>query len=174
MASYRGVAAIAAATGVAVVGAVQIARSPADAVDRGRVRSAATPSAPSTVGGDFMAPTGKQQLLLAVPGIGRFTARCRPDERLRGQFASTSDETLFVAVEPGGGQPRSAAVDPGKQMSFPASDGSMTTQRWQLTSIGEPGRTVTLVFVASSPAYGGDPPVCAVSAYAIGPKSRSR
>ena len=173
MASYRGAAAVAAVTAI-VVGAVQITRSPADTVERGHVGTAATHPTPSRVGGDFMAPADKRQLLLAVPGVGRFTARCLPDERLRGQFASTSKQTLFVAVEPGGGQPRSAVVDPRKRMQFPVSDSSTTTQRWQLTSIGEPGRTVTVVFVASSPAYSGDPPVCVVSAYAIGPSSRPR
>jgi hypothetical protein len=172
MAGFRRVAVPAVV--VAAAAAIVATRPSADAGNPIRSRAPSTTTSRSGVAADFVAPADKQQRLLTVPGVGRFGVRCRQDQRLRGTFTSTTDETMFVTVESDGGRVRGAALDPGKRMAFPPADGAATAQRWQFAKINEASSSVALVFVSSRPAYGGDPPVCAVSAYAIGPTEKPR
>jgi hypothetical protein len=168
--------AIGAAIAVVAVIVVQVSRS-ADADDHpaGTTASPVRPAAASssattrsTVAAKFVLSADKTQTLLVLAGIGRFTVSCPADRKLRGTFRSTANESMQAVVQRGGSAPRSAFINPGKSWAFPASPGSTTTQRWQFARINEAFSEVALVFVASSPAFGGNPG-CAISAYAIGP-----
>lgn len=181
MTGFRQLALIAAILVVVALIVVDGSRPPAGADGRAPARSA-MPAAPagkaaaatnSIVAGELLAPADGRQPLIKVPGLGRFSVRCGGKKRLAGVFTSTADETLEVSVAPSAGHARSAVVDPGKRFAFPPSQGSTTTQRWQLARINDVFSEVTLVFISSSPAYAGNP-TCALSAYAIGPTRQPR
>jgi hypothetical protein len=149
--------------------AVTAGRAPRDVARAERARQA-----PVAKSADILLlPADKTRILLIVPRLGRFTARCPGSNRLTTTFVSKSGATAQLVVDDGRSRLRAAFVDSGRRVRLRAA-GRVTMQRWQFAQISEGYHSVAVVSIASSPARAIGNPGCAVSAYALGPTRRQR